>query len=602
MTMTSVSSPRTSGASRPSAPIRLRRLAGAARWRALVTLSAACAMLVASSLAVGSASAASKLTETFSPAGAEQSFVVPVGVTSVRVRAIGAAGETAFSESPFQSAAPGGAGAVVASLLPVTPGETLYVEVASRSYNGGGQPGLDGGGAGGGASDVRTVSESAPETLQSRLLVAAGGGGGGGTWFEGSGGRGGDAGSPGWEGTTSESGGCCGEGSQHSAGGAAGTLTGAGAGGQRCESSAFSFGREGSFGVGGEGGEEGNAPETGGGGGGGGYWGGGGGEGSCEFAGPFPTGGGGGGGGSSYVSEEATSTSFGLASLTTEPSVSITYATPSTATPDSSTVAFPGTQPLSTVSAPQTITLTNSGGNPLAISSETFGASNPVLASDHPEDFLIDSSSCLGAVVFEATCQLKVRFAPQGTGTRTASLQIAGNMGAGPTTIALTGTGGTLPQGPQGEPGATGAIGSQGATGSEGTKGETGSQGPAGQAGEQGKAGTAGPQGPAGSQGPVGPKGAQGPRGLTATYVCHPRRRHGSYQEACFVSVRSASVSAARATLERSGVVYASGAFGGSAAHTDGLRLFAGRKVSAGRYTLVLTSKHGTHRETVTVG
>ena len=595
MTLTSVSRLRSSGTLQASAPADpAQRLPRAAWRRTGIAMSTVCAAFVVSSLAAGSASAASKVTETFTSTGAEQSFVVPAGVTSVHVRAVGGAGETAMSDSPFQGAAPGGAGALVAGSLPVTPGETLYVEVAANGFNGGGQPGFDGSGRGGGASDVRMLSDGSAETLESRLLVAGGGGGGGGTFDEGSGGRGGDAGSPGEDGSTG-SGGCCGE-DQRSAGGAAGTLTGGGAGGARCEAPAPWSGREGSFGIGGEGGEDGATPLTGGGGGGGGYWGGGGGEGSCEFAGPEGAGGGGGGGGSSYVSEEATSASFGLASLSTEPSVSITYATAATATPDSSTIAFPGTQPLSTVSAPQTITLTNSGGNPLEIWSETFGDSSPVVASDHPEDFLIDSSSCLGGVAFEGSCQLKVRFAPEGTGTRTATLQIAGDMGAGSTSIALTGIGGVLPQGPQGETGAAGAKGEAGAMGSQGAKGETGSQGLPGQAGEPGKSGAVGPQGPAGA------KGEQGPRGLTATYVCHPRRRHGSYKEACFVSVRSASKSAVKASLVRSGIVYASGTFGGSTASAGGLRLTASKKVKDGRYTLVLDSKQGTSRETVTIG
>lgn len=595
MTLTSVSRSRSSGTLQASAPAdHGQRLPRAAWRRAQIAVSVVCAALVASLLATGSASAAAKVTETFTSTGAEQSFVVPAGVTSVRVRAVGAAGETAVSESPFQGAAPGGAGALVASSLPVTPGETLYVEVAASGFNGGGQVGFEGGGMGGGASDIRTLPQSSMETLQSRLLVAGGGGGGGGTFEEGSGGRGGDAGSPGEKSSTGSDG-CCGE-DQDSAGGAAGTLTGAGGGGARCDAPAPWSGHEGSLGIGGEGGEEGAAPETGGGGGGGGYWGGGGGEGACPAGGPFGSGGGGGGGGSSYVSEEATFASFGLASLSTEPSVSITYATAATATPDSSTIAFLGTQPLSTVSAPQTITLTNSGGNPLEIWSETFGDSNPALASDHPEDFLIDPSSCLGEVAFEGSCQLKVRFAPQGTGTRTATLQIAGDMSAGPTSIALTGTGSVLPQGPQGETGAAGAKGEAGAAGSQGAKGEAGSQGSPGQAGEPGKPGAVGPQGPAGA------KGERGPRGLTATYVCHPRRRHGSYKEACFVSVRSASASAVKASLERKGVVYASGTFGRSLASAGGLRLTASRKVLDGRYTLVLDSKQGTSRETVTIG
>jgi hypothetical protein len=568
MTLTSVSRSRSRGTLQASARAdHAQRLSRAAWRRTRIAVSMMCAALIVSSLAAGSASAAAKVTETFASTGAEQSFVVPTGVTSVQLRAGGGARVNAHSVTPFQGPPPAGAGALVAGSLPVTSGETLYVEVAASGFNGGGQVGFVGGGMGGGASDIRTLSESSLETLQSRLLVAGGGGGGGGTFEEGSGGRGGDAGSPGEESSTG-SGGCCGE-DQHSAGGAAGTLTGAGGGGARCEAPAPWSGHEGSLGIGGEGGQEGAAPETGGGGGGGGYWGGGGGEGACPDGGPFGSGGGGGGGGSSYVSEEAASASFGLASLSTEPSVSITYATPATATPESSTIAFPGTQPLSTVSAPQTITLTNSGGNPLEIWSETFGDSSPALTSDHPEDFLIDSASCLGEVAFEGSCQLKVRFAPQGTGTRTATLQIAGDMGAGPTSIALTGTGGTLPQGPPGETGATGATGAKGV---------------------------------AGMTGPKGAKGVQGPRGLTATYVCHPRRRHGSYKEACFVSVRSASKSAVKASLERKGVVYAGGTFGGFAATAGGLRLTASRKVLKGRYTLVLESKQGTSRETVTVG
>ncbi|MFZ1154306.1 MAG: choice-of-anchor D domain-containing protein, partial [Solirubrobacteraceae bacterium] len=286
----------------------------------------------------------------------------------------------------------------------------------------------------------------------------------------------------------------------------------------------------------------------------------------------------------------------------------ITYATPSTATPEATTVVFPGTQPLSTVSAPQTITLTNNGGNPLTIAAETFADSNPAVASDHPEDFMIDSSSCLAALAFEGTCQLKVRFAPQGTGARTATLQIAGNMGAGATVISLSGTGGTLPQGPQGEPGATGATGAQGAagqtgiTGAQGIAGQTGATGLTGAAGETGKPGATGSQGVTGPQGATGPKGEQGPRGLTATYVCHPRQRHGKYVQACFVSLRSASKSAVKATLERKGIAYASGAFGGSAASAGGLLLRASRKVPAGRYTLVLTSKRGVSKQAVTIG
>jgi hypothetical protein len=568
----------------------------AARRCAGLSIGLTCVLVAASSFAASSASASSKLTETFISTGAEQSFVVPAGVTSLRVRAVGGAGEAAFSDSPFQAPAPAGSGAVVTATVPVTPGETLYVEVAASGFGGGGSAG-PGGGNGGGASDVRMVSSASEGSLESRLLVAGGGGGGGGTFEEGSGGRGGDAGAPGADGISAESGGCCGDGAQRSAGGAAGTLTGGGGGGTRCDAPAPWSGSEGTFGSGGFGGLDWNTPETGGGGGGGGYWGGGGGEGSCPFAGPFGDGGGGGGGGSSFASEEAGSTSFGLASLSTAPTVSIAYATPSTATPDSGTIEFPGIQPLSTVSAPHTVTLTNGGGNPLTITADAFAGSTPALASDHPEDFMVDPSGCLGTIAFEQICQLTIRFAPQGTGARTATLRIAGNMGAGPTVVALTGTGGTLPQGPQGEAGAQGATGSTGSTGAQGQAGQTGAAGSTGPAGDAGKAGVLGPQGP---QGPAGPQGERGPRGLTATYVCHPRKRHGQYREACYVSVRSASKAAVTATLRRKGVVYASWTVGHEAS-AGGLLLSASRKVPAGSYTLVLNSKHGTNHKTVTV-
>ncbi len=587
-------------AARPS-PESIRR-------RARAGLGVLGAVFAASALAATTSAAATPptMTEVFASTGAEQSFTVPTGVTNVRVRAIGAAGEKGQTFGPEVVGGLGGDGAIVSAQLPVTPGEVFYVEVA----NGGGTGG-PGAGNGGGTSDVRTIPEASTGTLESRLLVAGGGGGGGSVVEEGSAGSGGDAGSVGVNGLDDERDGP--QSGLQTAGGGAGTLTGGGAGGAFCEPGAPWNGQDGQLGSGGRGGEGAGSPASGGGGGGG-YWGGGGGEGICGLDGPFGFGGGaGGGGGSSYVEEEATSTSFGLASSSTTPSVTISYATPATATPSVSSVSFPGTQPLDTVSAPQTIKLTNEGGSPLALSAETFAGSNPSLSTDDPEAFLIGSSSCIGAIAFEASCEVTVRFDPQVTGISTATLQIAGNIGAGPTAIDLSGTGGTLPEGPQGvtgatgpqgttgaqgPQGATGAQGAQGANGAQGAKGETGATG---QNGAQGPAGEAGKPGATGLQGPAGPKGEQGPRGLTATYVCHPRRRHGSYKEACFVSVSNPSGAASAAKLERNGVTYASATVARVAA-VGVLRLEADRKVPAGRYTLVITGKHGTSSEAVTIG
>jgi hypothetical protein len=569
--------------------------------RARAGMSTACLALAVGALAATPALAASGASETFSSTGAEQTFTVPFGVTSVHVRAIGEAGEEGES---FESISKGGDGAIASASLPVTPGEKLFVEVAALSFNGGGYP-APGGGIGGGASDVRTISSSEPETLESRLLVAAGGGGGGGGFENASGGKGGNAGSDGAEGVIMED---EEESSVGGVGGDAGTLAGGGAGGERCDEFGAPWdGQAGTLGSGGEGGD-GWRPESSGGGGGGGYYGGGGGEGQCEQDDPEWGAGGGGGGGSSYVSEEASSAFFGLASSTTAPSVTISYATPATATASTDSVTFPETQPISTVSAPQAITLTNEGGNPLTIDAATFTGSEPALSSDHPEDFLVDTSGCLGALAYQASCQIEVRFLPQSTGTSTATLKIAGDMSAGPTTIALTGTGGTLPQGAPGEPGPTGPQGAQGepgpsgSQGAQGLQGQAGATGPTGATGETGHTETQGPQGPAGSQGPPGPQGEPGPRGLTATYICHPRQRHGSYQQACFVTLHAppTTANAARVSLRRDGITYAHGSLQGS--HGGALRLAASRRVPAGRYTLVVSSKLGVSTSTVKIG
>src|SRR5690606_3996621 len=121
--------------------------------------------------------------------GAEQTFVVPEGVTSVVVDAYGAEGG---GTSNCCSGLPrGGDGGRVQATPPVTPGETLYIYVGGRGgngdglgaavpggFNGGGPTPLGAGrpgGSGGGATDIRRGGN----TLAARVLVAGGGGGGG---------------------------------------------------------------------------------------------------------------------------------------------------------------------------------------------------------------------------------------------------------------------------------------------------------------------------------------------------------------------------------------------------------------------------------------
>lgn len=109
-----------------------------------------------------------------------QNFKVPENVTFLRATLY--AGEGAFGYG-----ARGGHGAMISSIIPVTPGEILLVMVGSvggewKSFNGGGIAPR----SGGGATDIRR----SPYTLTDRVLIA-GGGGGGGQQYQAFGGNGG---------------------------------------------------------------------------------------------------------------------------------------------------------------------------------------------------------------------------------------------------------------------------------------------------------------------------------------------------------------------------------------------------------------------------
>jgi hypothetical protein len=137
-------------------------------WALLAVLATAAVSL----FATAGAGAAETVTQRFTSNGAEQTFVVPAGITTISVRAVGGTGRG------------GGAPAEVTGSVAVSPGRTLYVEVGGSAtgqfggFNGGGQGGNAAAGGGGGASDVRTVSRtSASGTLASRLIVAGASGG-----------------------------------------------------------------------------------------------------------------------------------------------------------------------------------------------------------------------------------------------------------------------------------------------------------------------------------------------------------------------------------------------------------------------------------------
>jgi len=305
----------------------------------------------AAGLAAGlpQAALAAPLSTTFTYTGAEQTFTVPAGVSSLQVAAVGAAGGSSEDTSSA------GAGGTATATVSVVGGQTLYVEVggpgtfsndlgsAVGGWNGGGNPGGDvGAGGGGGASDVRTVSCAAScagggstASLDSRLVVAGGGGGGAQSGFlegpqqpaGGAGGPAGSAGSPGDPDGLGETGG---------GGGGAGTATGPGAGGSggtttAAQGVAGPEGGPGALGQGGTGGfleflcGGGGGLFAGAGGGAGWYGGGAGGTGAfnCDSSsGGGRSGAGGGGGGSSYAPGGTT----GVAAAGTAASVTITIA------------------------------------------------------------------------------------------------------------------------------------------------------------------------------------------------------------------------------------------------------------------------------------
>jgi hypothetical protein len=136
---------------------------------------------------------------TFQFTGNVQTWVVPDGVYWVKINCKGAEGSLGVWHIPLVAIdyMPGGKGGESEGFLPVTPGETLYVNVGGfvtsplngtndqliqGGWNGGGSAKIlvSGtqifvGGAGGGASDVRQGGN----TLAHRKIVAGGGGGGG---------------------------------------------------------------------------------------------------------------------------------------------------------------------------------------------------------------------------------------------------------------------------------------------------------------------------------------------------------------------------------------------------------------------------------------
>ncbi len=181
------------------------------------------------------------------------SYVVPAGVYLLRVVASGGAGQAGQDYNGLTSldthfGGRGGHGARVSAVLKVTPGETLYVDVAHSGNGNDSDTGHPNGGYAydvtnglqyimnngnaGGSSIVETNSSGNPCSFSrgDYLVVAGGGGGGGGADGFGGGGDGGDAGAAA-DGSGQNGGNGGGSSCEYGNSGGGGTATGAGGAG-----------------------------------------------------------------------------------------------------------------------------------------------------------------------------------------------------------------------------------------------------------------------------------------------------------------------------------------------------------------------------------
>ena len=103
-----------------------------------------------------------------------------------------------------------------------------------------------------------------------------------------------------------------------------------------------------------------------------------------------------------------------------------------TATLSVTSLAF-GNQVVGLTSAPQSVTVTNSGTSALSITGIAITGTNSA-------DFA-QTNTCGGSVGAGRSCVISVTFTPTATGTRTASISVTDNASSSPQAISLTGTG-----------------------------------------------------------------------------------------------------------------------------------------------------------------
>jgi hypothetical protein len=98
-----------------------------------------------------------------------------------------------------------------------------------------------------------------------------------------------------------------------------------------------------------------------------------------------------------------------------------------------------GSQPIGSVSATQSVIVSNTGTGPLTVSAS--------LAGGHPGDFRIVSDGCTTAIAPDTDCSIGVAFAPTTSGARSATLVLDDDTFRGAHAVALGGTGTVPPSG-----------------------------------------------------------------------------------------------------------------------------------------------------------
>jgi hypothetical protein len=370
--------------------------------------------------------------------GSAQSWTAPTGVTAATVTLDGAQGGSGAGTS-FTPHSPGGLGATVTAVIPVTAGDIYQVLVGGAAPGDGTEAGGFNGGGYGGGDEIGDVPELAgggggASTLSlgtDVLAVAGGGGGAGGNGSGiGPGGAGGPAGGAG-----GPSGGAGNPGVSNSAGGAPG-----GAGGQ-AGAGTSSAGGNGTT----------NFPAGDSGGGGGGYHGGGaGGSGGSNFSVEPPAGGGGGGGGggSDFVTSSATSSTVTDGAWSGNGKVLISY----TAIPPLQVTTT--SLPAATGGSAYTATLAATGGVAPYTWSVSAGSLPPGLTLDSSTGVISGVPDVAGTYTF--TVKVTDAESPAMTATQVLSISVSGPVitalrpdhgsSFGGTVVEITGTGLACPR------------------------------------------------------------------------------------------------------------------------------------------------------------